>query len=207
VSYWRLGEPSGTTAADSKGTNTGTYTGGYTLGQTGAIANDSNTAVLLNGTTGFVAAPNVSTLDLANGPWTYEAWAKTPVSTFAILFGKGSGSVGIFGSGSVIGLRKFGTGVIVQSSAAVPWHDGNWHYIVASKNGATSHLYFDGIDVTGVISDLTGIATASKFGIGSVSGDSWNTGWQGSIDEAAVYNVVLSAATVSAHYAAGTGAP
>ena len=33
VSYWRLGETSGTTASDAAGSNAGSYAGGVTLGQ------------------------------------------------------------------------------------------------------------------------------------------------------------------------------
>src|SRR5207302_5332266 len=45
VHYWRLGEGSGSTAADSQGNATGTYKGGVTLGAQGALAGDPNTAV------------------------------------------------------------------------------------------------------------------------------------------------------------------
>ena len=39
-SYWRLGETSGTSAADVTGANGGTYGGGVTLGQPGALTGD-----------------------------------------------------------------------------------------------------------------------------------------------------------------------
>lgn len=48
--YWRLGEPSGTTATDETGTNNGTYSGSPTLGVTGAIPVDEDTAVTFDGT-------------------------------------------------------------------------------------------------------------------------------------------------------------
>src|SRR5438093_824882 len=49
VSYWRLGENSGTVAADSAGANTASIKSGVTLGTAGAIANDANTATTFNG--------------------------------------------------------------------------------------------------------------------------------------------------------------
>src|SRR4051812_23104966 len=58
VSYWRLGESSGSGACDSWGSNAGTYTGGYTLGVTGAIAGESSTAAGFNGSTGYVSVPH-----------------------------------------------------------------------------------------------------------------------------------------------------
>lgn len=50
VGYWRLGELTGTTASDSSGNGyDGTYLGNPTLGGPGAINNDPDTAVTLNG--------------------------------------------------------------------------------------------------------------------------------------------------------------
>ena len=54
LGYWRLGEPSGTTATDRAGSYNGAYDGGVTLGATGAIGGDSDTAVSFNGTNGVV---------------------------------------------------------------------------------------------------------------------------------------------------------
>lgn len=50
VGYWRLGEAGGPTAFDSSGNgDDGTYFGNPTFGQPGAIANDPDTAIGLNG--------------------------------------------------------------------------------------------------------------------------------------------------------------
>jgi Concanavalin A-like lectin/glucanases superfamily len=50
VGYWRLGEAAGPTAADASGSGyDGTYHGNPTFGQPGAIANDPDTAIGVNG--------------------------------------------------------------------------------------------------------------------------------------------------------------
>ena len=49
VGFWRLGETSGTTAADETGTSNGTYTNGVTLGTSGPNANISDTAASFDG--------------------------------------------------------------------------------------------------------------------------------------------------------------
>ncbi len=50
VGYWRLGEASGPSAADASGNGyDGTYLGNPTFGQSGAIVNDPDTAIGLNG--------------------------------------------------------------------------------------------------------------------------------------------------------------
>src|SRR5436190_1194756 len=50
--YWRLGEQSGTAAADETRTSAGSYQGGYTLGGPSALARDSNTSVGFDGVSG-----------------------------------------------------------------------------------------------------------------------------------------------------------
>ncbi len=47
--YWRLDETSGTTAADSAGSNPGTYQGGVTLGATGLLTSESDKAASFSG--------------------------------------------------------------------------------------------------------------------------------------------------------------
>src|SRR5207248_10867390 len=75
-SYWRLGETSGNTAADSStGGNPGTIASGVTLGVPGALSSDSNTAMSFNGSTGYVSVPDKANLDMT-GDFTLEAWAK-----------------------------------------------------------------------------------------------------------------------------------
>ena len=74
LSYWRLGEASGTTAADSSGANrTGSYLNTPTLGVPGALAGDTNTPVGFNGTNEYVHVPFAAALNPAS--FTVEAWA------------------------------------------------------------------------------------------------------------------------------------
>ena len=65
--YWRLGEISGTTAADSTThANTLTYQGGYTLGIPGAIKGDPDSAVGFNGTTAVATQTKAPLTAVAN---------------------------------------------------------------------------------------------------------------------------------------------
>ena len=76
LAYWRLGEPSGTSAADASGNgNTGTYGGSPTLGATGALAGDTDTATSFDGVNDNVSVPNNAALNL-NGSFSIEFWAK-----------------------------------------------------------------------------------------------------------------------------------
>jgi hypothetical protein len=75
VSYWRLDESSGTTAADSKGSNAGTYTNGPTLGQAGALPDTiNNRAASFDGVNDYVTVPYAAALNTAQ--FTLEFWSK-----------------------------------------------------------------------------------------------------------------------------------
>nr|MDQ6915319.1 hypothetical protein [Actinomycetota bacterium] len=59
ISYWRLGETGGTTAADAMAVNPGTYGSGPTLGANSLISADTaNKAVQFDGATQYVRVPN-----------------------------------------------------------------------------------------------------------------------------------------------------
>ena len=75
VSYWRLGESSGTVACDGAGSNNGVYQAGTTLGQPGAIVSDPDTAVALDGAAGWVQVPASSSLNVGDR-FSIEAWVK-----------------------------------------------------------------------------------------------------------------------------------
>src|SRR5207302_6282189 len=94
LGYWRLGETSGTTAADASGNgNTGAYSGGYSLGVPGAITADNDTGAGFDGSTGQVSVPDTAALRL-NGAFTIELWAKMTrfANSWPGLLVKGSSS-------------------------------------------------------------------------------------------------------------------
>src|SRR6478609_8595556 len=73
LAYWRLGELSGSSAADASGNaHTGTYTGSVALGLAGAVAGDNDAAAKFDGSSAYVSLPVFSTL----ATWSVEAWVK-----------------------------------------------------------------------------------------------------------------------------------
>src|SRR5262249_49814733 len=78
ASYWRLGESSGSLAADERGANAGTYTNSPTLAQSSLLGSDSvNKAVSFDGTNDFVKVADSAPLDLSSA-FTIETWIKPP---------------------------------------------------------------------------------------------------------------------------------
>ncbi len=201
VSYWRLGETSGT-FADLKGVNTGTLVGAdITRGVTGLI-NDPNAAITFGvaGTTRVDVSNNAS-LDLAD-TFTLECWFKRSETGTGSVYGfidRGAGAYQTqirFGFPSVsIG----GTGSICLSSVSVV--DLLRHHLMVTKTGASSKLYLDGVDRTSGTASGTGTNNGSSLGLGSDAGGGEN--FNGTLDECAIYSVVLTAAQALAHYNKG----
>jgi hypothetical protein len=89
VAYWRLGEASGPTAADASGNGyDGKYRGNPAFGQAGAIVNDPNTAIGLNGPASmdYVEIPDPSSAAFSQptsgAGLTVEVWMRPDVLTF-----------------------------------------------------------------------------------------------------------------------------
>jgi len=212
--YWRLGETSGTVAADAGlNANAGTYNGASVMGRPGALNGVSNTAVRFNGSNGFV-----STKSAVSGPSVYseELWFSTTTTQGGKLIGFGDQPTGTSSSYDRHvymqddGRLVFGTwtGQMNTITSAKAYNDGAWHHMVATQSGAGMVLYVDGQSVG------TNPQTAAQGynGYWRVGGDvTWGSSsnfFAGTIDEVAVYPVALTAATVQQHYVIGsTGQP
>jgi RHS repeat-associated protein len=211
VGYWRLGEASGAAAADNGGSNGGTYgpsTGPPALGVPGALSLDADTAADFGGGSQNVALGQSVQFD-AN-PFTVEAWFKTTTSTgMMTIWTSGhspssSSNVKVqVSSGKVKGTASSGgTGVTMQS--ANTYADGVWHQVAFVRTSSSGFkLYVDGTQVASTstsIGDVDGVNTLGYIG----NDDSLASGFNGSIDEVAIYNSALSATQVANHYSART---
>jgi hypothetical protein len=206
VAYWRLGETSGTDAADTAGTNTGTYTGGVTLGQPGALAGDGNGAARFDGSSGYISVPDADALDFGNGPVTWELWLKRAAVSagYQLIYTKFSQGNIYFVNHKLL-LDDDKDFFIVRESGATT--DTNWHHFVITRTGpgpGSTRLYKDGVDVTAEVDPNRNLTSnASPLTLGryvATAGFYFN----GTLDEVAVYPVALSALQVQAHYEAAT---
>ncbi len=169
--YWRLGETSGTTMADSStSAQNGTYVNSPTLGVSGAIASDYNTGVKFDGFTSQVGSvPDNSIYDFDSVPFSGECWIRFTLPTHddgVLLIDKihagGQGWAFMVGSfngvftgigNSFIGLflgDTLGDYTFVNGSTNV--RDGNWHHVAFTSDGSSLaagiNLYVDGIAET-----------------------------------------------------------
>ncbi len=214
VGYWRLGEASGPSLADSKGTATGTASAGATFAQAGAVGGDPNTAIRFDGDDHAKAPLNLSGTSKA----TVEFWLKWDgyLDDDALAleltenFNQNSGGFivdpnapqegGKFGVG--IGEGASRNNVFFTRPSAGQWH----HYAFAIDTTAAAAQqitpYVDGQPVSYS-------KTASGIGAGNFANSTlfmMSRGGQGlfgrgTLDEVAIFNRALSAAEIAAHKA------
>lgn len=206
VGYWRLGESSGTAAADSSGNGLdGTYTGGVVLAEAGAPSSETDTAARFDGSTGYVALPANALLNIT-GPITLECWLKSTSAAEHLHFLGGYDPNSPFaGYGLRLSAGKFGYwsgahGSWVEASPSV--NDGAWHHLAVSVSGTTASFYVDGA-AAGTPSTQQ---PNSYSGVRAIGSRATGNGlfFPGTLDEVAVYSGALSAARILAHYEAGT---
>lgn len=200
VSLWEL-EDTGSPAVDSKGTNNLTSTLGTTYGVAGPFVDGS--AVKFDGTTNNLKVANNATFNVADVV-TIEALVRQviPWSTTVNrgILSKGNGAFYLrLGSNGRIQLIKSQIANIVDSTVVVP--DTNWHHVAGTKSGAAVHLYLDGIDVTGTVTNSTLVNTTNDLTLGSDSDAANLVQDRGDLNlsNVALYNVALDPFTIAAH--------
>lgn len=204
--YWRMEESSGYPQDSSGNGNhftTGPFGGGtLSYSQTGALASDPTSKSIRWNAIADIRTPDHATLDLGD-VFTMEMWVKRATDgDQQDIMGKGAGAYfwRFLPTTNQLQLGRFGVADIVESTVAIT-ADGEFHHVVATKNGATVKLYVDTADVTGTVTNSTAVNTTVGFNIGSQGADGPNdVGVDGWLDEVAVYPTALSLARVQAHY-------
>lgn len=203
LAYWRLGESSGTTAADASGNSRpGTYTAtGIALGQTGALAGTGDTAAAFDGSTSGMSASGIA---LNGVSFSLECFEKTATNANSMRLFAGQGT-GANGQGLHFGYRNATTVTFAfwndDLDATTTSDVGTWHHWVATFNATTRQqtLYKDGAQVAQRTAGAVYSGTGS-FRVGTAY-DGSTSRYNGTLDEFAVYGTVLSPARVAAHWA------
>ncbi len=211
LGYWRLGETSGTVAADSSGNGrNGTLVNSPQLGQPGALLSDSDPSMAFYGSwpggqrvqlpTGFA--------DFSSG-LTLEAWVYptgTPDWGRILVLGND------YTDNISLSRMSWGTDLgfsVCNGSNCSPWITApsvlgvnKWVYLVVTMDATgLVKIYVDGLRVVTAQSNvLPANITRSYNQIGMAPGFTYAFG--GSIDEAAVYAGALPQSRVEAHFAA-----
>lgn len=214
--YWRLGEASGTTAANlGSASGDGTYAGSPTLGQAGLLPGDADTCPKFNGSYVDGGSLTATALGISgNADRTVECWLKVEPAgsggTFRVPWAVGGGSqpsclyIGLADTAAPtsweIGLWGGVSSFTMPSPTAAARHvaltyKGSTKGFEIFVDGASIHTYTHGANLTTV-----GAAPFDAGWLRPAAGNHW-VGW---LDEVAVYASVLSAARIAAHFAAAS---
>jgi hypothetical protein len=198
ANYWRLGELSGTTSKDEASATTGSLLGRYVLGQPGVLGPLRNTAAAFDGV-GTELAIGGSALG-ANA--TVEGWFRWRSGRTVLRdsTGPSRGWMPALAGGTDqafltyrVGGQGFNTGRPIGSV-----RDGEWHHVVATKNGSSAALYVDGAQVhTANNASDSDLAASPWHVMRNGTNDAYAAG---EADELALYTRALSPAEVRAHY-------
>jgi hypothetical protein len=219
VLFLRLGEASGTTAADSSGSgNAGTYSGTYALGQDDPLIGDGNTAVFLseNSPGGQVSVPHNAAFNLTTATtdrWSIEFMFATPsgaqpADTFPRLLSKGTSGqtgwglfIGVNGQALTMKLAGASFSLAPGQIAFAP----TFTHVVVVFNGATMQAYLNGVAQSAVTTAAVSSTSTSPLLINQENGAHFGNF---TYDEVAVYKSALTSADVTALYGSlgnGTG--
>ena len=211
--YWRLGEPCKRIAHDKSANHRdATYIHQPFLGLHGAIANDTNTSVGLNGCNQWVGWIPTSSY---SGVFTVEGWVKEKkvhlVETFFNTRTKTAEFSFDFKFDTLAGKEirfDVGDGIQWLSTSGVPFDFKRnvWYYVgaVVTTTGAT--YYVDGSAIGSVTYSGTPLLFDPAHVVQIGTNTRYDSEWfDGAIDEVAVYDYALTADQIAAHYATGIG--
>lgn len=192
---------------------------------------DSTSSQTITNIDGYAFVPRLTPALTLRPPLSLECWVNTSFTTFGDMFGEGGGT-GLnvaSGGGNYGGIRACWQGSATGGSfeiyvangngttrnfVSTPANDvsfGQWHHLVATYDGTTTVLYLDGVAVTTDSTTLAGANTMapdtwSPFTIGGAfwADNGIGRGFNGTLDEVAVYTNILTSTQVQNHYQAGT---
>ncbi|MFD7320817.1 LamG-like jellyroll fold domain-containing protein [Streptomyces sp. NPDC059875] len=224
--YWRLGETSGTVAADAVDTNQGQYNGTYrnvTLGSTSVLAGSTQKTATFNGTTSYVEMPSAP--GATPSYTTVSLWFKTTTAGGVLFYygdkplsdpnpvantTKNTPAVYVGMDGKLRGCLAMSPGCMTTITSTATVTDGQWHNAVLTGMASSQTLYLDGVSqgsLSGTINDWVQPYITLGAGVNTDGWPSMNPNDQlghytGQMAEVAIYAEPLPASVISAQYQA-----
>ncbi len=214
VAYWRLDETTGVTARDFSGHgNDATYIGGVHAGSPGAIANDPDTGATFDGATGYLDAGNVFAF-AGSEPFSVEAWVRgASMQSYGGVFSREDTAGGPPSEGylafvspgdGVYGFQRLDGNSLTSITSMSNANASHYDHVVATYDGNVMTLYVNGVAQATETASFPIAGATHDFVVGAEVGGAEDF-FEGQLDEVAVYEHVLAANRVSAHYVVGTG--
>jgi len=207
VGFWAFEESTGTTAYDSSEN----HNDGIIYGPT-STSGKSGLAFQFDGTDDYITIPTSASLDAITDEITLIAWIKIPASSRHSIFERwlcGDVEERSFELDVKIGKVWFGLSgdgtnndsQSLLSSLAVP--SDTWTHVAATSDGSTMKIYINGVlDPDTKTSPSTIHPSAADVHIGrwEFTSNDWYYPFNGTMDEAKIYNRALSAQEVEDDY-------
>jgi Concanavalin A-like lectin/glucanases superfamily len=224
LAYWRFEEPSGIALSDEVGNgDAGTAVGLPNVGSPGAFG--SSKSVQFDGNDDRV---DTSLLQTAATARSLEAWIRTSGPTgyeystiITTRVNTGPARSLTLGMGNGATLAPLGSLYIAYDAdfaflgvaSVAAYNDNKWHHVVGNWSAASGvaldpsqfGLIIDGVPAATTVRSFcyVGCGASPLTGDGGTTIGSGARNWQGSIDEVAVYDHVLTQARGLAHFNAG----
>lgn len=212
VAYWRLGETSGTTAADTTGAHSGTYQNSVTMGANGAISGDANKAASFGG--GANDRIQINPFGVSGTGITILAWFKPSSFGDDRFLAKATGtnltdahwSLGTDSRNRLKAQLKISGTSRELMPSVTSLIDDIWYFAAFTYDGTTMRVYLEGVLVgsaayTGTVSADTTVAVA----LGNLPAGAGNRAFNGALDEVALFDKELTASQIFALYTAAGG--
>jgi YD repeat-containing protein len=212
--YWRFGEQSGNTFADSIGGHTATAQNGFSLGTPGAIDSDLDTAATFDGATGAGSVPLdfSGTSQLTVEFWlNWAAYANDDDLAMELTpnFNNINGGLLVDPNAAEMG-GKFGVGIgrgesrnnvyFARPSTGV-WHHYALVFDTTAAAGQQIIPYVDGQPISyEKLNSGTGAGPFANSTLYLMSRAAGTLFGKGSLDELSIYDRALSGTEISAHY-------
>src|SRR4051794_23828332 len=213
IAYWRLGEASGTSAADTSGNgHTGTYVGTPTLGATGLLTGDADTAVTF-ASGKYVTTPTSAAYDIAHPA--AVAWIKgSTFGDFQMIASQADGTIHnhwflCFRSDGRVNFTFNTVGGVATAadSGATHVNDSTRHMVVGRWDGSFIDVFIDNVRVAHVSSAAT-MYTGAGIPVTLAAESPGTFTGAATIDEVAYFDAAnLTDAAIATLWASGTGAP
>ncbi|MEM7220843.1 MAG: cadherin domain-containing protein [Pseudomonadota bacterium] len=216
LSYWRLGEPSGSSAADSGSLANAGSINGATLGAAGAIAGDSNTSAQFDGVDDYIEIAHDPAYELAAG--TVQLWfnqdddsgSQSLISKDATGTSDGHFDVRITDGDLILRLQTDTGQIQLRADDVVSQNE--WYHLAVSFDSNGARLYLNGelvLSTTGHTIGLSDNPEPWAIGMSTISSAAGsvlpgNRHFSGTIDEVAIFGQALNANQIRDLYGAGT---
>ncbi|MFD3566164.1 LamG-like jellyroll fold domain-containing protein [Streptomyces sp. NPDC058667] len=224
--YWRLGETSGTLAADTIDANQGQYNATYknvTLGSSPVLAGSTQKTATFNGTTSYVEMPSAPG---ATPSYTsVSLWFKTTQAGGVLFYygdkplsdpnpvantTKNTPAVYVGMDGKLRGCLAMSPGCMSTITSTSTVTDGQWHNAVLTGMATSQTLYLDGVSqgsLAGAINDWVQPYITLGAGVNTDGWPSMNPNDQlghfaGQMAEVAVFSEPLTASVIATQYQA-----